>query len=165
MDQNNAAFPPPPFWYKRGLKTPPNPPIEGEFSMFGRVFTTKEAPLRIEAENFVQMIPETELQDPATFNKETLLRLEYTLYQSALNLIKTLAESPMDAPGKFKDYEQIILNFYQLIYWMRPTQCMVEIKNRLRDQISEKEKEKQELKEVLENMLQVTSDIENIKLV
>lgn len=163
MEQNNAAFPPPPFWYQRGLQTPPKPPLEGEFSMFGRVYTTKEMPLKIEGQNF-ELIPEANLQDPSTFNKDMIFRLVEMLNQAALDLIKTLAESPLEAIAKFEKYEQLMLNIYQLVYWMRPMQTIVEIKNKLRVQISEKDKERQELKEELENLKEITHNIVRTQL-
>lgn len=38
MDRNASAFPQPPYYYKQKL-SPPKPPEEGEFSMFGRTYT------------------------------------------------------------------------------------------------------------------------------
>ena len=38
MENNASAFPDPPFYYKKHLN-PPKPPLDGEFSMFGRTYT------------------------------------------------------------------------------------------------------------------------------
>lgn len=39
MQENVSQYPPAPFWYKKEIGIPPEPPEEGEFSMFGRTYT------------------------------------------------------------------------------------------------------------------------------
>jgi MED7 protein len=67
-------------------------------------------------------------------------------------LIKSLAENPSEAINRFKDYEKIILNFSQLIYWMRPLQALLEVKSRLVAQTETKEKLRSELISMLHQL-------------
>ena len=54
-------------------------------------------------------------------------------------ILKALAENPPEAIMIFKEYEKIIVNFYQVIYWMRPLQALQGIKDRLLQQIQDKD--------------------------
>ena len=78
---------------------------------------------------------------------------------AAQEMIKGLAENSSEAIAKFKDYERIIVNFYQLIYWMRPLQALESIKHRLQTQIERKEKLRNELQNMLHELKSALSEI------
>jgi hypothetical protein len=88
------------------------------------------------------------LQD-ATAYKNELYKLQFSLLNKSLELLQTLAECPLSAPERLSDYEQVVLNFYQLIYVLRPKQALHTIKTQLQAQITEKSETAQRLTEAL----------------
>ena len=67
------------------------------------------------------------------------------MMNAARVLIRALAENPTEAVSKFQEYEKIAVNFHQLIYWLRPSQALLEVKLKLISQIEAKDKLKSEL--------------------
>lgn len=88
------------------------------------------------------------LQDPAAYKKE-LYKLQFSLLNKSLELLQTLADCPLSGPTTIGEYEQVILNFYQLIYALRPKQALHWIKNQLEAQIVEKSEAAKRLTEAL----------------
>ena len=67
-------------------------------------------------------------------------------------LLRALAENPSEAVSKFQEFEKIAVNFHQLIYWLRPSQALLEVKMRLVSQIEGKDRLKNELSEELQEL-------------
>mmetsp|Transcript_8092 Transcript_8092/g.15906 ORF Transcript_8092/g.15906 Transcript_8092/m.15906 type:complete len:122 (+) Transcript_8092:48-413(+) len=105
-------------------------------------------PLRIETNDFKSLFEEHALQDSASYKKE-LYKLQFSLLNKSLELLQTLADCPLSAPEKLADYEQLVLNFYQLIYALRPKQALYWIKTQIEDQIRDKEAVAKRLTEAL----------------
>jgi len=99
----------------------------------------------IQAVGFDALFTDDDLQDPLFLCHNLLVKLQNSLLNAAKHILKALAENPKDAICKFQEYEKIIVNFHQLIYWLRPLQALVEVKNRLKGQIEAKERLRSEL--------------------
>ena len=93
------------------------------------------------------------LEDSTLFKKTELFKLQFSLLNTVVELLKVFEANPLEASSKLKDYEQILLNFYQVIYWMRPMQAISNLKLRLKEQIQDKE-------EKCSNLLKLMMDLQ-----
>lgn len=108
--------------------------------------------MRIDIPNFIALVSDNDLQDPLFFQKELLYKFQNSLMNCAKDLIQTLADNPLEAIEKFKDYEKILLNFAQLIYWMRPLQALLKVRERLEKQVADKEKLRKEVGDLVKEL-------------
>ena len=110
--------------------------------------------MKIEAPADNALFSDADLQDPLFFSRSLLIKLQNSLLVAAQKLIKCLAENPSEAIFKLRCYEKIVVNFYQLLYWMRPMQALHDVKSRLLLQIEEKETLRNELLELMQELKQ-----------
>ena len=108
--------------------------------------------MKIDIQDFQPLVSDSDLQDPLFFQRDLIYKLQNSLMHAAQDMIRALAENPNEAINKFKDYERIILNFAQLIYWMRPIQALQEVKSKLRVQIEGKEQLKTDITHILKDL-------------
>lgn len=77
-------------------------------------------------------------------------------------MIRTLIDNPTEITPRLKDFEQLILNFSQLIYILRPQQALEWLRKRIQQQIEEKNMAYDELLGDLQNLKNELASIDDI---
>jgi hypothetical protein len=114
MEERNAQFPLPPFYWKNMPEAPPEP-IKTDFSMFGVITNVDQFPKRVESQDLKV------IHNEADSYAIQLKSLQYSLLNTALEILKALVHSPNGVQTLLADYEQLILNFYHTTHLMRPS--------------------------------------------
>jgi len=138
---------------------PPNP-VEGTYTMFGKVYFTDGRFPSLEEEGRVQLYPKE-----STDHIYELKKLNQSLVSKFLELINFLIHNPEEYKTKVEEIELMMVNMHHLVNLYRPNQARQTLISMMDDQIARRQstvdtldESVRDVKEILARCLQLLDD-------
>jgi mediator of RNA polymerase II transcription subunit 7 len=140
-------YPPPPPYYRlaeRGLEPPP--PIEGDYTQFGVIYSTEEGLPPLSVRRLYEIQP-----DGCIDCRGQLLALHRELMVAFLELLAVLAEAPSGYARQVESVGLVLRNMLHVSNQLRPRQARAELVETLRSQGEERRRALERLRSAKES--------------
>ncbi|KAL0224061.1 hypothetical protein P9112_003451 [Eukaryota sp. TZLM1-RC] len=150
------SFPPPPPFFqlydKPDALSPPSVPqnYESSFELYGETFSFNLDRPSLKEQGSVQLFP-----DDLVDIKSELKRLNHSLVFNYCELLRVLTRNPSQNLGKITQMENIMLNMRFLLEKLREDEALFNLKDRMKQSISE-------ITQVIEELKNCKSNVEEI---